>query len=52
MSGAPYFPVGYDDTAEVVAGMKELDPRRRQEFADSAQQLIEEYRAEQRAAKD
>ena len=36
--------------AEVAAGMKELDPGRRQEMVDYAQELLEEYRAE-RAAK-
>jgi hypothetical protein len=37
--------------AEVVAGMDELDPRRRQELVAYTQELLEEYRAEQRAAK-
>ena len=34
--------------AEVVAGLKELDPRRRQEVIDYVQQLLEEQRLAQR----
>ena len=34
--------------AEVVAGLKELDPRRRQEVIDYVQQLLEEQRVAQR----
>ena len=42
--------------AEVVAGLKELDPGRRQEVIDYVQQLLEEqrlaqWRVERRAAK-
>jgi len=31
--------------AEVVAGMKELDPRRRQELVEYVQEILEEQRA-------
>ena len=37
--------------AEVVAGMKKLDPRRRQEFVEYVQEILEEQRAAQRTAK-